>query len=57
MSLVGLTGKESRKSLHNGGEKFRVAIARALMQKPTILLAHEIVSELDHVTAREIMNN
>ena len=26
------------------------------MQKPTILLADEIVSELDHVTAREIMN-
>jgi ABC-type phosphate/phosphonate transport system ATPase subunit len=39
----------------SGGEKRRVAIARALMQKPTILLADEIVSELDHVTAREIM--
>jgi len=26
------------------------------MQKPTILLADEIVSELDSVTAREIMN-
>ena len=26
------------------------------MQKPTILLADEIVSELDHVTAREIMD-
>ena len=40
----------------SGGEKRRVAIARALMQKPTILLADEIVSELDHVTSREIMN-
>ena len=40
----------------SGGEKRRVAIARALMQKPTILLADEIVSELDHVTAHEIMN-
>ena len=30
----------------SGGEKRRVAIARALMQKPTILLADEIVSEL-----------
>ena len=57
MSLVGLTGKESRKAyMLSGGEKRRVAIARALMQKPTILLADEIVSELDHVTAREIMN-
>jgi len=26
------------------------------MQKPTILLADEIVSELDHITAREIMD-
>ena len=26
------------------------------MQKPTILLADEIVSELDHVTSREIMD-
>jgi len=54
---VGLTGKENRKAyMLSGGEKRRVAIARALMQKPTILLADEIVSELDHVTAREIMD-
>ena len=57
IKLVGLTGKENRKVyMLSGGEKRRVAIARALMQKPTILLADEIVSELDHVTAREIMN-
>ena len=57
IKLVGLTGKEDRKVyMLSGGEKRRVAIARALMQKPTILLADEIVSELDHVTAREIMN-
>ena len=54
---VGLTGKESRKAyMLSGGEKRRVAIARALMQKPVILLADEIVSELDHVTSREIMD-
>ncbi|NNM02094.1 MAG: ATP-binding cassette domain-containing protein [Nitrosopumilus sp.] len=54
---VGLTGKENRKAyMLSGGEKRRVAIARALMQKPTILLADEIVSELDHVTSREIMD-
>ncbi len=57
ISLVGLSGKENRKThMLSGGEKRRVAIARALLQKPTILLADEIVSELDHVTAKEIMN-
>ena len=57
LQLVGLSGKEDRKAyMLSGGEKRRVAIARALMQKPTILLADEIVSELDHVTAREIMD-
>ena len=57
ISQVGLSGKEERKTyMLSGGEKRRVAIARALMQHPTILLADEIVSELDHVTAREIMD-
>ena len=57
IKLVGLSGKEERKAhMLSGGEKRRVAIARALMQKPTLLLADEIVSELDHFTAREIMN-
>lgn len=57
LKKVGLEGKEDRKAyMLSGGEKRRVAIARAFMQKPTILLADEIVSELDHVTAREIMD-
>jgi phosphonate transport system ATP-binding protein len=57
LKLVGLENKENRKAYTlSGGEKIRVAIARALIQKPTLLLADEIVSELDHVTAREIMN-
>jgi len=57
LNLVGLFGKEDRKTyMLSGGEKRRVAIARALMQKPTILLADEIVSELDNVTAHEIMD-
>lgn len=57
LKQVGLEGKESRKVyMLSGGEKRRVAIARAFMQKPTLLLADEIVSELDHVTAREILD-
>ena len=57
LKQVGLYEKANRKThMLSGGEKRRVAIARALMQKPDILLADEIVSELDQVTAREIMN-
>lgn len=57
LKLVGLEDKLERKAyMLSGGEKRRVAIARALAQKPELLLADEIVSELDHVTAREIMN-
>jgi len=57
LTQVALSGKENRKVyMLSGGEKRRVAIARALMQKPTILLADEIVSELDNVTAHDIMD-
>jgi len=57
LKLVHLGDKAERKVyMLSGGEKRRVAIARALMQKPDVLLADEIVSELDHVTARDIMN-
>lgn len=57
LDKVGLKGKENRKAyMLSGGEKRRVAIARAFMQKPRILLADEIISELDVVTAHEVMD-
>lgn len=57
LDRVGLVGMENRKAyMLSGGEKRRVAIARAFMQDPRILLADEIVSELDGTTSREIMN-
>lgn len=57
LDRVGLADKEDRKAyMLSGGEKRRVAIARAFMQDPRILLADEIVSELDGTTSQEIMN-
>ena len=57
LDVVGLSGKENRKAyMLSGGEKRRVAIARAFMQNPHILLADEIVSELDSVTSKDIMD-
>ena len=55
---VGLTSDYLGRYPHelSGGQCQRVAIARALMQKPDILLADEIVSELDSVTARDVMD-
>lgn len=56
LEMVGLHDKEDKKIYElSGGEKQRVAIARSLVQRPTLLLADELVSDLDYVKAREIM--
>ena len=57
LERVGLEDKADRNVYNlSGGERRRVAIARAFMQKPKILLADEMVSELDTTTSRIIMN-
>ena len=53
---VGLVGMEGRRvSTLSGGQQRRVAIARALVQKPRVLLADEILSDLDTKTAESIV--
>lgn len=56
LELVGIRELSNRKAWElSGGERQRVAIARAMLQRPKILLADEMVSDLDYIKAREIM--
>ncbi len=55
MSLTGIRRKSNKKVRElSGGEKRRVAIARAFMQKPRLLLADEILSDLDFVLVKQM---
>ncbi|MEC8705190.1 MAG: ATP-binding cassette domain-containing protein [Asgard group archaeon] len=49
-----LANKDIR--LISGGEKRRVAIARSLLHNPPLLVADELLSELDPLTVKLVMN-
>lgn len=56
LKLLGLGDKIHEKVMNlSGGQRQRVAIARTLMQSPRLILADEFVSDLDVVTATQIL--
>lgn len=57
LERVGLGDRAAARPAHlSGGERRRVAIARALAQRPALLLADELLSELDEGTAATILD-
>lgn len=57
LDKVGLAGKENLNPVEmSGGEQQRLAIARAIVNRPAILIADEPTANLDHDSARRILN-
>ncbi|TAL77860.1 MAG: ATP-binding cassette domain-containing protein [Burkholderiaceae bacterium] len=56
LEKVGLLGKEDMQPIElSGGEQQRLAIARAIVNRPSILIVDEPTANLDHETAKRIM--
>lgn len=58
LALVGIGHKANERAFNlSGGERQRVAIARTLLQGPRVVFADEFVSDLDIVTAKNILGS
>ena len=57
LDKVGLAGKEDLNPVEmSGGEQQRLALARAIVNRPAILIADEPTANLDHESAKRILD-